>query len=81
MSVEGKSLNVEPFNVIGFSIQGKVMNSKNEGISGVRINIDGQQKAITNEKGVYKLDEITPGMYILEGFKDHYIFDALNINI
>jgi hypothetical protein len=81
VSVEGKSLNVEAFNVIGFSIQGKVMNSKNEGISGVRINIDGQQKAITNEKGVYKLDEITPGMYILEGFKDHYIFDALNINI
>jgi len=38
-------------------------------------------KAITNEAGVYKLDEITPGGYILEGFNSHYIFDAMNINI
>jgi len=30
---------------------------------------------------VYRLDEITPGAYILEAFSTHYIFDAMNINI
>jgi hypothetical protein len=36
---------------------------------------------VTNDNGVFKLDEITPGGYILEGFSTHYIFDAMNINI
>ena len=67
--------------MIGFSIIGKVVNSKGQGISGVKIIIDGQQKATTNDNGVYKLDEITPGIYILEGFSKHYIFEAININI
>jgi hypothetical protein len=79
--VDGKSVEVQPFSIIGFSIFGRAVNSKGEGISGVKILIDGQQRAITNDKGVYKLDEITPGTYILEGLNKHFIFDAMNINI
>ena len=71
----------EGFSVIGFSIQGRVVNHKGEGISGVKIIIDGQQRATTNDKGLYKLDEITPGGYILEGHSQHYVFDSININI
>jgi hypothetical protein len=39
--VNGKSVNIEPFSVIGFSIFGRVVNSKGEGIGGVKITIDG----------------------------------------
>lgn len=80
-SVDGKSIQVESFSVIGFSIFGKVVNSKSQGIDGVKIIIDGQQKALTNENGNYRLDDITPGMYILEGISAHHIFEAMNIKI
>lgn len=43
-NVETKSLTLEPFQIIGFSIQGKVVNSRGEGISEVKISIDGQPK-------------------------------------
>ncbi|CDW74259.1 nodal modulator 1-like [Stylonychia lemnae] len=79
--VDAELIQLEPFQVIGFSISGKAVNNKGEGISGVKIVIDGQQKALTNDKGLYKLDEITPGQYILEGFANHYIFDSMTINI
>jgi hypothetical protein len=36
-----KSVVVEPFSVIGFSINGKVLNSLGEGVGGVKILIDG----------------------------------------
>lgn len=36
---------------------------------------------MTNSQGTYKLDEITPGRYILEGNADHYIFESINVNI
>jgi hypothetical protein len=81
VTVDSKPVKLEPFSVIGFSISGKVVNSKGEGIAGVKILIDGQFKATSNDKGTYKLDEITPGNYILEGSSTHYIFDALNVNI
>ena len=81
VDVNGASVVLGNFNVIGFSIFGKVVNSKGDGIGAVKIIIDGLQRAVTNDKGVYKLDEITPGNYILEGLGQHYIFDAMNINI
>ena len=80
-TVKNAPVTLNPFSVIGFSISGKVVNAKGEGIPGVKILIDGQQKATSNDKGTYKLDEITPGNYILEGKSNHYIFDSLNVNI
>lgn len=80
-TVENHPVTLEPFHVIGMSIFGKVVNSKAKGIGGVKILIDGQQRAVSSEKGTYKLDEITPGNYILEGVSEHYIFDAMNIVI
>jgi len=79
--VENSPIQVGSFSVIGFSIVGKAVDSNGKGIQGVKILIDGQQKAITNEQGTYKLDEITPGAYILEGVHEHYFFDAMNIVI
>ena len=45
------------------------------------VKIDGQPKAVTNEKGNYKLDEIVPGNYILEGVHEHMLFEPMPIKI
>jgi hypothetical protein len=81
VTVNGSPVKNEAFSVIGLSIFGKVVNNKEEGIGGVKIVIDGQQKAITNNQGVYKLDEITPGVYTLEGISNYYMFDSIKIEI
>jgi hypothetical protein len=39
--VNGKSVIIDPFSVIGFSIFGRAVNLKGEGIGGVKIVIDG----------------------------------------
>lgn len=41
VTVDGKAVKTSPFNVIGFSIFGKVVNNREEGIGGVKIIIDG----------------------------------------
>lgn len=71
----------QAFMATGFSITGKVLNTKDTGVADVVIKIDGQRKAVTNDNGVYKLDEIVPGKYILEGVHDDMIFEPMEINI
>ena len=101
-TVEPKLLEVEvahapllidvPFQVTGFSIVGKVVDSKGDGVPGVRILLDAQEKGLTNEKGIYKLDEVSlgsyntragsePGLYLLEGYSDHYFFEPMKVKI
>lgn len=41
VQIENKSAQVPPFSIIGFSIFGKAVNHKGEGIGGVKIIIDG----------------------------------------
>jgi hypothetical protein len=71
----------EPFIVAGFSIRGKVINTRGYGIKDVIVKIDGERKATTNDRGFYKLDEIVPGDYILEGLHDDYLFEPMKIVI
>lgn len=71
----------EPFVVAGFSIRGKVINTRGYGIKDVIVKIDGERKATTNDRGYYKLDEIVPGDYILEGLHDSYLFEPMKIRI
>jgi len=71
----------EDFRVQGFSIVGKVTNTLGQGIEGVKLLIDGIEKIITGPNGEYKLDEIDPGRYILEGVHSEYIFEPLDITI
>jgi protocatechuate 3,4-dioxygenase beta subunit len=43
--------------------------------------IDGSERITSNESGIYKLDEITPGHYFLEGVAAHYFFETLNFEV
>lgn len=70
-----------PFIVAGLSIRGKVTRHGGQGIGGVEVKIDGKTETTTNEFGSYKLDEIVPGDYILEGLHDDYLFEPMRITI
>ena len=41
-----------------FSIGGQVVNTKGDGIANVKILLDGQEKAVSNGKGFYKLHKV-----------------------
>ncbi len=69
------------FKVLGFGVAGKVVSSTQVGIAGVKIMIDGQQRGTTGAQGGYKLEDISPGKYTLEGVKEHYVFDAIDIEV
>jgi protocatechuate 3,4-dioxygenase beta subunit len=72
----------EPFVAKTFSTYGKVINGRKNGIPNVVIKIDGQEKAITDQNGIYKLEKLTPGNYDLEAQADEMFFDPLtNIRI
>ena len=83
MDVEHKDYNIETaFQVINFSIFGRVVNSKKNGIPNVTIRIDGQPKATTDANGIFKLEHLTSGNYDLEAHADDMFFEPLtNIKI
>jgi hypothetical protein len=71
-----------PFIANRFSVYGKVVNSKGNGVANVMIKIDGQVKGKSDDKGIYKLENLTTGNYDLEANADDMFFDPLtNIKI
>ena len=65
-----------------FSIYGKVINGKGNGVPKVTIKIDGQIKAITDKNGIYILEKMTQGNYDLEAQADDMFFEPLtNIHL
>lgn len=78
IQVEHKDLLIEnSFQVTNFSIFGKVVNSLNAGIPNVTIKIDGQERTVTDQNGVYKLEHLSAGNYDLEANADDYFFEPL----
>lgn len=73
------------FQVYGFSVKGKVIDSKGNGISGVQIhatNDQGEERTATSlEDGSYLLENITTGHYNFKLMKEHYLFPEENIHI
>jgi hypothetical protein len=83
VDVQHRDFNIEaPFIVTHFSIFGRVVNHKGSGIPNVTIKIDGQDRAVTDNKGIYKLQKVTPGNYDVEAQADDMFFEPLtNIRI
>ena len=65
------------FQVVNFSIYGRVSNNLSNGIPNVTIKIDGQVKAITDTKGKYLLERLVAGNYDLEAQADDIFFEPL----
>ncbi|XP_071689841.1 uncharacterized protein [Rutidosis leptorrhynchoides] len=67
----------ETFQVTGFSVGGRVVDSNGKGVDGVKVLVDGVERSITDKEGYYKLDQVTSKQYQIEAKKEHYKFDKL----
>jgi hypothetical protein len=71
-----------PFLVKGFSITGRVVNSKNEGIEGVNVTMSKTLKStLTDHNGVYKFDQVISDTYTFTATKEHYVFSNTLTNL
>nr|CAD1833216.1 unnamed protein product [Ananas comosus var. bracteatus] len=78
VSVEHSHLKVpQKFQVTGFSVGGRVVDTSGTGVEGVKIRVDGQLRAMTDNLGYYKLDQVTSKEYSITAEKDHYKFNSL----
>lgn len=78
----GASKNIgEPFRVVGFSVIGKVKNG-NDGLEGVKIFVNGVEKATTDSAGTFTWEKANEGDYTITASKEHFEFSSLtNIHI
>lgn len=67
----------QPFQVTGFSVGGRVVTSEGVGVEGVKILVDGRERAATDIQGYYKLDQVTSTQYTIKAEKDHFKFSSL----
>lgn len=85
-SVNYKSVEFKtPFQVYGFSVQGKVVDKEGQGIQGTVIRAIGtggeERKAISGIDGKYLLENVTTGHYVFKMEKDHYFFTDEKVHI
>ncbi|KAL3685292.1 hypothetical protein R1sor_003314 [Riccia sorocarpa] len=67
----------KPFQVTGFSVGGRVVDSQGTGVEGVKIVIGDAERATTDSQGYYKLDQVTSTHYNVKARKPHYKFSTL----
>ncbi|ONK63217.1 uncharacterized protein A4U43_C07F12600 [Asparagus officinalis] len=67
----------QQFQVTGFSVGGRVVDTNGIGVEAVKIIVDGQQRVTTDSQGYYKLDQVTSKRYSVIAQKDHYKFTTL----
>ncbi|XP_006814110.1 BOS complex subunit NOMO1 [Saccoglossus kowalevskii] len=81
--VSFESVKLEPiFQVEGFSVTGKVLDRvKGSGLSGVSIKLDGKPQTLSEATGMYRLDKVTSGSYVVEAQIDDVFFDAMTVKI
>lgn len=69
------------FNGFSEGQQGRVVTPKGNGIEGVVIKIDGEQKYITTADGHFNLDKLKIGTYDFEAIHQHYVFKPFTLKI
>ena len=65
------------FNVVGFAVVGYVLGSNGAAVGGVKLFIDGKERAVSNDRGEYTIDRVTTGNYVFEAVKANYFFEPL----
>ncbi|XP_027099594.2 uncharacterized protein [Coffea arabica] len=68
---------IQKFQVTGFSVGGRVVDGIGNGVDGVKIMVDGEERSNTDKEGYYKLDQVTSKRYTIEARKEHYNFEKL----
>ncbi|KAG6575758.1 Nodal modulator 1, partial [Cucurbita argyrosperma subsp. sororia] len=79
VNVEHQHITIsQKFQVTGFSVGGRVVDANDSGVEGVKIIVDGHERAVTDKKGFYKLDQVTSNHYTIEARKEHFKFNKLD---
>jgi hypothetical protein len=81
-NVEKGTLKLKPFNVKGFIVSGSFVNNKGNGVSGVKVLLNGKETGIlTNQQGEFVLQDMTSGNYEIEGRKENTFFKVEKFDI
>jgi hypothetical protein len=67
----------DAFQVLGFSVRGRVVDRAGKGLEGVTINVNSIDKATSDKDGYYRLDQITINKYVIKAHKPHVFFHTL----
>lgn len=63
------------FQVIGFSVSGRVVHSSSgKGVSGVHLEVNGEERGTTDKDGHYKLSKFEEGVYSIKAQKEDMMF-------
>jgi hypothetical protein len=71
------SVHPTPFNVVGFAVVGHVLGNNGSPVGGVKLFIDGKERAVSNDRGEYTIGRVTTGNYVFEAVKSNYFFEPL----
>lgn len=66
------------FQVMGFSVNGRLIDSRGTGIAAAKIVVNGEEKTTSDENGYYKLEQVTVGTYNIRATKLHMVFNNLD---
>ncbi|XP_066258919.1 BOS complex subunit NOMO3 [Euwallacea similis] len=81
-SVQHKDVKLEQnFQVIGFTVNGKVINDRNDPISNAKIFLNGEEVTKTDNSGNYKLEKLRVGKYNLKAEAENVLFNEVIVNI
>ncbi|XP_033099080.1 nodal modulator 1-like [Anneissia japonica] len=81
-SVPTGQYSVTQFQIEGFSVVGKVLDSvKGKGIAGVTVTVNNKSPTITKADGSFRLEKMKSGHYKINAAKDHYHFGDLMTKI
>ncbi|KAJ8968511.1 hypothetical protein NQ317_016159 [Molorchus minor] len=69
------------FEIVGFSIPGRVIKSKNMPIPNAKVFLNGQEIIKTDSNGAYRLEKIKTGTYKLRAEADDVIFEETIVRI
>ncbi|XP_056645708.1 BOS complex subunit NOMO1 [Diorhabda sublineata] len=69
------------FEIVGFSVSGKVLRSKDAALANVRISLNDQELTKTDSKGVYILEKVKAGTHKIKATAENYLFDEVSVSI
>ncbi|KAG5882400.1 hypothetical protein JTB14_008975 [Gonioctena quinquepunctata] len=71
----------QSFQIIGFSIPGRVLRSRNVPMANVKVFLNSQEIARTDANGSYKLEKMKAGTYKLRAEADDLIFEEIFVRM
>jgi len=74
-----------PFQVYGFTVKGKVLDTAGKGVSDVKVTVtdqDGESRsAVSKVDGTYLIENVTTNHYTFNFDKEHYFFESQQVHI